>query len=66
MPQYTIVVSILFSIIPIIPQYTIAGWLIGKGGRTIREMQENSGAFLHVIREAGHYHYGLLDPKIPY
>lgn len=27
------------------------GWLIGKGGRTIREMQENSGAFLHVIRE---------------
>lgn len=29
----------------------LAGWLIGKGGRTIREMQENSGAFLHVIRE---------------
>lgn len=28
-----------------------AGWLIGKGGRTIREMQENSGAFLHVLRE---------------
>ncbi|CAE7031952.1 unnamed protein product [Symbiodinium sp. CCMP2592] len=28
-----------------------SGWLIGKGGRTIREMQENSGAFLHVIRE---------------
>jgi len=28
-----------------------AGWLIGKGGRTIREMQENSGAFLHILRE---------------
>eukprot|EP00928_Gymnodinium_smaydae_P002503 TRINITY_DN1089_c0_g1_i1.p1 TRINITY_DN1089_c0_g1~~TRINITY_DN1089_c0_g1_i1.p1 ORF type:complete len:741 (+),score=154.81 TRINITY_DN1089_c0_g1_i1:199-2421(+) len=28
-----------------------AGWLIGKGGRTIREMQGNSGAFLHVLRE---------------
>eukprot|EP00929_Paragymnodinium_shiwhaense_P105492 TRINITY_DN70558_c0_g1_i1.p1 TRINITY_DN70558_c0_g1~~TRINITY_DN70558_c0_g1_i1.p1 ORF type:complete len:767 (+),score=157.03 TRINITY_DN70558_c0_g1_i1:103-2403(+) len=28
-----------------------AGWLIGRQGRTIREMQENSGAFLHVLRE---------------
>lgn len=28
-----------------------AGWLIGKAGRHIREMQENSGAFLHVLRE---------------
>lgn len=34
----------------------VAGWLIGKGGRTIREMQENSGAFLHVIREASKWH----------
>merc|ERR1719359_686759 len=29
----------------------VAGWLIGKQGRNIREMQENSGAFLHVLRE---------------
>lgn len=28
-----------------------AGWLIGKQGRTIREMQINSGAFLHMLRE---------------
>ena len=33
------------------PAQLPAGWLIGKGGRTSREMQENSGAFLHVIRE---------------
>lgn len=35
----------------IIVETGLAGWLIGKGGRTIREMQDNSGAFLHVIRE---------------
>lgn len=28
-----------------------AGWLIGRSGRHIREMQENSGAFLHILRE---------------
>jgi len=36
---------------------SLAGWLIGKQGKTIREMQMNSGAFLHLLRED--------DPEVP-
>merc|ERR1719198_28016 len=29
----------------------VAGWIIGKQGRHIRELQENSGAHIQVLKE---------------
>ncbi|CAE7441761.1 BTR1 [Symbiodinium sp. CCMP2456] len=37
----------------------VAGWIIGKQGRHIRELQENSGAHIQVLKE------GEVPPGVP-